>query len=507
MAGLHGSQNSELPPPNTLWSIDTGRQDDGPSVLASIAVWSGRRNSTCGAPPTAATSRRRYWVEQTGRAQYCVGSPWRLANTCRHACHSRLRTPRVPFHLASSRVHIAETDSIHVVTVHYRPHFLIVVLWRLPPEESVMKTEHNVGLYSSKAKSKYRNRIRLERASLTQSSDTYKTPYDRVKRCREHQIGTVQRHDGNSARLARRSDEALGVRVSVARIAPSLIDLGSVATSRSKLLGADWRSDMLSASDVIFVAASAVDGHARRGGKLTALLAAVGQGRHHDGHNGPRHAASSHPVQVRDRVLVVGAPRSHSAGRGFDAFSPHLKGPAVYFHTASPSRIQDNANEFPYCPPILQRIYIHLYLTYTYFLPKSELICVIREEAGSKLNCCPGRHVVRPFPANVKSKWHVVSWSKGRKGNENTPRKPSKLYAEKYRIQELFSASYFFVVSSLFAEALRATDKERECEIVAIHTCVSNAGRPRSVRTVRLEEEIRQHIIDMSSTSTRSIAR
>ncbi|KAJ8884324.1 hypothetical protein PR048_016181 [Dryococelus australis] len=37
---------------------------------------------------------------------------------------------------------------------------------------------------------------------------------------------TVQRHDGNTARLARRNDETLGVRVSVARIAPPLLDLG-----------------------------------------------------------------------------------------------------------------------------------------------------------------------------------------------------------------------------------------------------------------------------------------
>ncbi|KAJ8888665.1 hypothetical protein PR048_008157 [Dryococelus australis] len=36
-----------------------------------------------------------------------------------------------------------------------------------------------------KAKSKYRNRIRLERAYQKQSSDTHKTPYDRVKRCQE----------------------------------------------------------------------------------------------------------------------------------------------------------------------------------------------------------------------------------------------------------------------------------------------------------------------------------
>ncbi|KAJ8876261.1 hypothetical protein PR048_024171 [Dryococelus australis] len=36
-----------------------------------------------------------------------------------------------------------------------------------------------------KAKSKYRNRIRLERSSQKQSNDIHKIPYDRVKRCRE----------------------------------------------------------------------------------------------------------------------------------------------------------------------------------------------------------------------------------------------------------------------------------------------------------------------------------
>ncbi|KAJ8866361.1 hypothetical protein PR048_032204 [Dryococelus australis] len=39
-----------------------------------------------------------------------------------------------------------------------------------------------------KAKSKYRNRIRLETAPQKQSSNTHKTPYDRVKRCRERKI-------------------------------------------------------------------------------------------------------------------------------------------------------------------------------------------------------------------------------------------------------------------------------------------------------------------------------
>ncbi|KAJ8880387.1 hypothetical protein PR048_016856 [Dryococelus australis] len=47
-------------------------------------------------------------------------------------------------------------------------------------------------LYSSKAKSKYRNRIRLERASQRQYSDTHKTIYDRVKRCGERKKKNVK---------------------------------------------------------------------------------------------------------------------------------------------------------------------------------------------------------------------------------------------------------------------------------------------------------------------------
>ncbi|KAJ8880600.1 hypothetical protein PR048_017070 [Dryococelus australis] len=41
---------------------------------------------------------------------------------------------------------------------------------------------------------------------------------------------STQRYDGNTARLARRSDETLGVRTTVAHIAPSLLDLGRAAT-------------------------------------------------------------------------------------------------------------------------------------------------------------------------------------------------------------------------------------------------------------------------------------
>ncbi|KAJ8897732.1 hypothetical protein PR048_003082 [Dryococelus australis] len=43
---------------------------------------------------------------------------------------------------------------------------------------------------------------------------------------RENPICTVQDHDGNTVLLARRSDKTLGVRVRVARIAPSFLDLG-----------------------------------------------------------------------------------------------------------------------------------------------------------------------------------------------------------------------------------------------------------------------------------------
>ncbi|KAJ8884250.1 hypothetical protein PR048_016107 [Dryococelus australis] len=43
-----------------------------------------------------------------------------------------------------------------------------------------------------KANSNYINRIRLERAPQKQSSDTHKTPYDRVKRCRERKINTAK---------------------------------------------------------------------------------------------------------------------------------------------------------------------------------------------------------------------------------------------------------------------------------------------------------------------------
>ncbi|KAJ8872695.1 hypothetical protein PR048_026308 [Dryococelus australis] len=67
-----------------------------------------------------------------------------------------------------------------------------------------------------KAKSNYRYRIRLERVSQKQSSDTHKTPYDRVKRCRERKINImaserVNVDDGAELECTIPTCEALGV--------------------------------------------------------------------------------------------------------------------------------------------------------------------------------------------------------------------------------------------------------------------------------------------------------
>ncbi|KAJ8888496.1 hypothetical protein PR048_007987 [Dryococelus australis] len=56
-----------------------------------------------------------------------------------------------------------------------------------------------------------------------------------------HPICTGHRYDGNIARLTRRSDEALGVRVSVARIAPSLFDLRCTALRLSDVYLDNYR--------------------------------------------------------------------------------------------------------------------------------------------------------------------------------------------------------------------------------------------------------------------------
>uniref|UniRef100_T1HPK1 Uncharacterized protein n=1 Tax=Rhodnius prolixus TaxID=13249 RepID=T1HPK1_RHOPR len=55
-----------------------------------------------------------------------------------------------------------------------------------------------------KAKTKYRDRVRLERASQEQSNDNNKTPYDRVKLCRERKrMNAAERiNDGISTTAA-----------------------------------------------------------------------------------------------------------------------------------------------------------------------------------------------------------------------------------------------------------------------------------------------------------------
>ncbi|KAJ8890266.1 hypothetical protein PR048_009774 [Dryococelus australis] len=61
-------------------------------------------------------------------------------------------------------------------------------------------------------------------------SGTFHTPLRYSRRLLNLPEPRFRRYDENTARHARRSDEALGVRVTVARIAPPLLDLGRAAT-------------------------------------------------------------------------------------------------------------------------------------------------------------------------------------------------------------------------------------------------------------------------------------
>ncbi|KOB73556.1 Uncharacterized protein OBRU01_10571 [Operophtera brumata] len=54
-----------------------------------------------------------------------------------------------------------------------------------------------------KAKLRYRDGIPLERASQEKSSDTHKTPYERVKRCREPIILSVREQVTSGPNVAR----------------------------------------------------------------------------------------------------------------------------------------------------------------------------------------------------------------------------------------------------------------------------------------------------------------
>ncbi|KAJ8868449.1 hypothetical protein PR048_029965 [Dryococelus australis] len=89
--------------------------------------------------------------------------------------------------------------------------------------------------YDKKKKKKYFQREEMKTTCYLLSwldwTATYGVPVrSQTKESEAFSDGCSQRYDGNTARLARRGDEALGVRVSVARIAPSLLDLERAAT-------------------------------------------------------------------------------------------------------------------------------------------------------------------------------------------------------------------------------------------------------------------------------------
>ncbi|KAJ8895472.1 hypothetical protein PR048_000805, partial [Dryococelus australis] len=87
-----------------------------------------------------------------------------------------------------------------------------------PPDDLdlIMQRSEKLGklntilVYTRKiAQSKYRNRIRLARASHKQYSDTYKTQYDRAKRCRERKINIKASERVNERRNARAGERKI----------------------------------------------------------------------------------------------------------------------------------------------------------------------------------------------------------------------------------------------------------------------------------------------------------
>ncbi|KAJ8872515.1 hypothetical protein PR048_026121 [Dryococelus australis] len=102
-----------------------------------------------------------------------------------------------PGHSGFSQVGIVPGDAVgrrvfSVISRFSRPFIpaLLHTLFNHPHRllKTSLKPNTNSIYTREKAKSKYRNRIQLERAFQKQSSDTHKTPYDRVKRCRERKI-------------------------------------------------------------------------------------------------------------------------------------------------------------------------------------------------------------------------------------------------------------------------------------------------------------------------------
>ncbi|KAJ8877615.1 hypothetical protein PR048_022070 [Dryococelus australis] len=90
-----------------------------------------------------------------------------------------------------------------------------------PPSSPIIGYSRELNTMSTytrqKAKSKYRNRIRLERAPPKKSSVTHKTPCDRVKRCQERLfLGSPSKRD--SSRVCRTSRHCLGRRVRATKV-------------------------------------------------------------------------------------------------------------------------------------------------------------------------------------------------------------------------------------------------------------------------------------------------
>lgn len=90
-----------------------------------------------------------------------------------------------------------------------------------------------------KAKSKYRDRIRLERASQKQSNGTNKTPYDRVKQCRERKrMNAAERINDGASTSAAGAVEIMQVDDEIASI--STPDCVGIDCVRSSFMKTHW---------------------------------------------------------------------------------------------------------------------------------------------------------------------------------------------------------------------------------------------------------------------------
>ncbi|KAJ8876140.1 hypothetical protein PR048_024049 [Dryococelus australis] len=105
--------------------------------------------------------------------------------------------------------------------------------------EKIPSTSDTVRFDSPSVKNRESNQVRPLWDARTLNHYAKLGPYH------SNLIRTVQRHDGKTARLARKSDDALGLRVGVARIAPSLLDLRSAERTSVGLSGLQFcRADV-----------------------------------------------------------------------------------------------------------------------------------------------------------------------------------------------------------------------------------------------------------------------